>query len=264
MELLDELVTSRKFIGEPCVNSIISKSINLGFRWDIIKEVFKETLSQFLSQHIGENHHRLITPTFLASIDLKQVFGAEERVIERILYASIQAEQQQSNTGNNNNDLMTGSELDSFHPHQQQQQHQSHPLTAMSLGPATTLSDEPTSMFPTANPDSFYDMDHQMQQFLYQQRQIHQQIQKNTTVYKAPGSQPPPPQQHLSAYLQSLTGSGMNKLGGGNTSQMKIPPSPQELIARANDKSNLRPIIIDGNDVGLSSHSNKQVNNSCN
>ena len=170
-------------MNETHVRQIIDKLLALSFNWEVIKEIFKETLAL----HIHANKLPLNAPYLKASLDYKAIFNFD-KVLEKTLHASIQAENAKSEQ-NSDSELQNETER---------------------------LEEQFYSSMDLKNPDQMF----------------------------------------KSMMLKQQQPNAGNESGNLKQKQMTYQEYIAQSISKLNDKSNLRPIIIDGNDVGLS---NKQV-----
>jgi hypothetical protein len=237
---LDEFVLSRSFINDTFISSLMTKALNLGFSFETTKEAFKE----FLSQHLASTGKQC-TPTVLNSLvsDFKLIFN-EEKFIEKTLFMSIQVENMNASKSN-------WSEQNSDNE-----------------SPANELATEQTGLnvkaeeyfFPggsaalssiVGNTSSEFQSDssRQMQMFLQ-----HQQQQQRMNAAAAQAAMAASAAQFAAIKQQQEQASIKHKA---------LQDFYEKSVSRLNDKTNLRPIVIDGNDVGTPTNTTKQVFSFC-
>ncbi len=225
LELLEIFIEGKKFLNDSHIKNLVEKTITLGFQWDVIKEAFKDCIYQYMQQM-----KLPLAPPYLNTLDFK-TFINEEKFIEKTLHMSIQAENISNNNNNHSNNNSSNNSLT----------HISNNSSVCQI--KSSWSEQNSECENDSDDFSFYQFNSKLnnsnlnnpnEMFLLQQKQQMFQQQK---------------QQQLAAVA------AVNK-----PKQVSYQEFLTQSLSRLNDKSNLRPIIIDGNDVGTSTHSmNKQI-----
>lgn len=222
---LDAFLESPQFLTDPYIKSLIDKGITLGIVWEVIKE----TLSRFLVTNINSTEFESNTINYSRLID-------EEKFFEQLILHSIQVE----NTTNSkqghslaNNDDYNENDDDDYE--------------SVSITNECTVGVEHPAL---ANNTNEHDFDLGNSQF-NRLTSLNYNNNNNNSDPKAV-NRPVTANSNMMPVKKTLPLTAQQKL---QQEQDFITQS----INRINDKSNLRPIIVDSNDVALSSHSNKQV-----
>jgi len=219
---LDAFLESPQFLTDIYIKSLIDKGITLGIVWEAIKE----TLGRFLINIMNNNSLDLD----INGINYSRLID-EEKFFEQLILYSIQVE------NSNNNKLQHGSNKNEF-------------------GDDYNENDEDDYETTNETTDQQQANEHE-----FELSQQFNRINMNTETTKTI-NRPPVISSNLNTMAAAVAKKQTNMQQMPLTAQQKIQQEQDfitQSINRINDKSNLRPIIVDSNDVALSSHSNKQV-----
>jgi len=221
---LDAFLESPQFLTDTYIKSLIDKAITLGIVWEVIKE----TLGRFLLNIINNNSLDLE----VNGINYSRLID-EEKFFEQLILYSIQVE------NSNSNKQQHGSSKNEFGDDYNENDDEDYE-------PTNETVEQPS----LANENEF-ELAHQFNR-----------ISMNNDSSKAI-NRPPVISSNLNTMAAAVAKKQVNmQQQMPLTAQQKIQQEQDfitQSINRINDKSNLRPIIVDSNDVALSSHSNKQV-----
>lgn len=219
---LDAFLESPQFLTDIYIKSLIDKGITLGIVWEVIKE----TLGRFLINIINNNSLDLE----VNGINYSRLID-EEKFFEQLILYSIQVE------NSNNNKQHHGSSKNEF-------------------GDDYNENDEEDYETSNETTDQQHANEHE-----FELSQQFNRINMNTEAAKII-NRPPVISSNLNTMAAAVAKKQTSMQQMPLTAQQKIQQEQDfitQSINRINDKSNLRPIIVDSNDVALSSHSNKQV-----
>jgi hypothetical protein len=229
-ELLDDFVLSRQFIIDENITMLTDKCIGLGFTYDMTNEVFKELIIQHLNA-TGKQCTQAVLNSLITNSKL--LFNTDEFIAKAIEMSQLSDNMNASK----NSWSEQNSETDS-------------PTNELASEFSCLNVKAPEYFFPSASSSMLAansefnqqsDTNRQLQMFL--QHQQHQQQQRaNSAANYA-----------LKQQQEQMT----------NYNAKVLQDSYEKSVNRLNDKSNLRPIIIDGNDVGTPTNSSKQVFSFC-
>lgn len=219
---LDAFLESSQFLTDPYIKSLIDKGITLGIVWEVIKE----TLCRFLLNSINSS----MSEFDMNGINYSRLID-EEKFFEQLILYSIQVEN--SNNGNKHSMNKNNTNDDDYNENEEDDYE------------SIATNDTASVVEHVINTDHDFDLGNQFSRI-----NIDNKVINRPTI-----------------------SSNLNTMAAAINANKKILPQPltaqQKLqqeqdfitqsINRINDKSNLRPIIVDSNDVALSSHSNKQV-----
>lgn len=222
-QIFEKLVESKQFLNDQFLVQLFEKSINLGFSWEITKQTLRKYLLQLPLFEIKPK------------LDFKLLID-EEKFIEQLIMLSIQVDAAASAAANQSNKVSNQHNL--------------------------LMDDENEDDNLDSNGEfdaNFDDFDQNSEsQFT---AQLHQQFQHQLSLQQQQSQlQPQQMEVKKARAITNVSANLLNKLSN-KPSISKLEQEHQEFVKesmnRINDKSNLRPIIIDSEDVGCSG--NKQI-----
>jgi hypothetical protein len=229
----DAFLESSQFLTDPYVKSLIDKAITLGIVWEVIKE----TLGRFLLNSMVNTSNQT-TEFDLNIINYSRLID-EEKFFEQLIMYSIQIENNNNNNGNKQQFSNKNEFNEEYNENEDENDYES---TANELA---TTSDQLSN-------ENEYDLGNQFSRI-----NINNNENNSNKIINRPTIS-----NNLNTIAAAVANANKKILTQPLTPQQKIQQEQDfitQSINRINDKSNLRPIIVDSNDVALSSHSNKQV-----
>lgn len=227
-ENLDKYLKSKKFLNEPYIKSLADKTIEAGFNLECILDTFKKF---FLDRFQGVNSIDLDTFDF-------NNLCHYEKFVEHVIYTANTKDSMSGGVGMNKN---------------------AWPPSGMNNDDFDADDQNDPSYFDDNEQYPDYMMSQQFNKMNLQNHQFQQQQQqqRNLQMQKM--------QQMGSGNLSNNKSIQIQLTGNKTLVNNKQLPKKQfeefvnSSISNINDKSNLRPIIIDGNDVALSGSNQKNV-----
>lgn len=230
-KMVSELSESSEPPNYRQIKALMEKAVNLGFTLEAIQEGLKRI---FKSLNLDLN-------AFLTSqtaFDLSKLFD-EEKFIELLITVSLQMDNPNTNSFKSNNGSEFDNEVDTL-----DDMDDDYMTTAMH----SNVGGAPGMSFFNDNNSDVVNGGNEPSEL------------NNTSILNKMGfSKPQQLQQHIQQQQQRIFESQNKKAQTIQKRQQEQQEYYIQSMNRINDKSNLRPIIVDSNDVALSSNANKQV-----